>query len=128
MSPATLIRQARRRAGITQAELASRLGKTQPTVAALERPGANPTVATLVEAMHATGHRLELAAVPATAGADDTLIARNLRLSPAERLAAFETAHSEVEELRRAMRTGSGRSGSGSGRSGSGRSSSGRDG
>jgi len=103
-TPSALLRSARRRAGLTQAELAARLGRSQPAVAALERPGANPTVATLIEAMHATGHRLELSAAAVESGADETLIARNLRLSPAERLAAFEVAHAEVEELRRAMR------------------------
>jgi transcriptional regulator with XRE-family HTH domain len=108
MSPSTLLRTTRRRAGLTQADLAARLGKSQATVAALERPGANPTLATLTEAMQATGHRLELAAVPAPSGADETLIASNLRLSPAERLAAFEVAHAEVEELRRMMRESGG--------------------
>ena len=30
---------------------------------------------------------------------DETLLAHNLRLTPAERLAAFETAHRELAEL-----------------------------
>ena len=98
-----LLRTARRQAGLTQAELASRLGKSQATVASLERPGANPTVATLDNALRATGQRLELRAAPHEVNVDETLIARNLRLSPRERLAAFETAHAEVRELRRLM-------------------------
>jgi transcriptional regulator with XRE-family HTH domain len=101
---AALLRDARLRAGLTQADLAGRLGKAQATVARLERTGANPTVATLDEAMRATGNRLELRAAPVRSGVDETLVARNLRMSPPERLAAFEVAHAEVEDLRRAMR------------------------
>jgi transcriptional regulator with XRE-family HTH domain len=104
MEPATLLRDARASSNLTQAGLAERLGKSQATIASLERPGANPTLATLDEALRATGHRLELRALPFEASVDETLIARNLRLSPAERLAAFETAHREVEELRRSRR------------------------
>jgi transcriptional regulator with XRE-family HTH domain len=110
MSHATILRDARLRAGFTQAELARRLGSTQAAVARLERPGANPTLSTLEEAVAATGHRLQLTAFPHRSSVDETLIARNLRLSPKERLAAFEIAHHEVAELRTAMR----RSGGGS--------------
>jgi transcriptional regulator with XRE-family HTH domain len=95
-----LVRQARQRAGITQVELADRLGKSQPTVATLERPGANPRLSTLSDALHALGHRLELRAVPHRSSVDDTLVAGNLRLTPAERLANFEAAHRELEGLR----------------------------
>jgi transcriptional regulator with XRE-family HTH domain len=100
---AALVRTARRQADLTQAELANRLGRSQATVASLERPGANPTVSTLDNALRATGQRLELRAVPHHVNVDETLIARNLRRSPAERLAAFETAHAEVRELRHLM-------------------------
>jgi transcriptional regulator with XRE-family HTH domain len=100
------LRGARRRAGLTQTDLARQLGKSQATIASLERPGANPTVETLDEVLRATGHRLELKAVPHRSSVDETLVARNLRISPAERLAAFEVAHGEVEELRQAMRPG----------------------
>jgi transcriptional regulator with XRE-family HTH domain len=104
MEAATLLRTARRKARLTQTELAQRLGKSQATVAGLERTGANPTVLSLDEALRALGHRLELRAVPHRSSVDETSIARNLRFSPAERLAAFETAHDEVEELRRLAR------------------------
>lgn len=106
MSPSTLIREARRSAGLTQAQLAARLGTTQGAVAQLERAGANPTVARLDAALRAAGRRLELAARPYRPNVDETLLARNLRMTPAERLAAFETAHREVEELRGALGAG----------------------
>lgn len=104
MTAATLIRRARAGAGLTQLELAQRLGKAQATVASLERPGANPTLATLNEVLSAVDQRLEITAVPRRSSVDETLVARNLRLTPAERLAAFEVGHAEVQELRGLMR------------------------
>jgi transcriptional regulator with XRE-family HTH domain len=97
MSP---LRKARLAAGLTQAELASRLGKSQASIAALERPGANPTLQSLHEAMHATGHRLELRAIPERSSVDETLIASNLRRTPAERLRNFESAHNSLGRMR----------------------------
>jgi transcriptional regulator with XRE-family HTH domain len=104
MEASALVRKTRLRLRLTQSELADRLGKTQATVASLERPGANPTLNTLEETLHAMGHNLELQAVPGPPSVDETLVARNLRLSPAQRLSAFETAHRDVESLRRSMR------------------------
>jgi hypothetical protein len=69
-------------------------------VAQLERQGSNPTVATLAAALRAVGQRLELQSRPYRSNVDETLLARNLRMTPAERLDAFETAHRELEELR----------------------------
>ena len=103
MSAPTLIREARRSAGLTQAQLARRLGTTQGSIAQLERAGANPTVARLDEALRAAGRRLELVSAPFTPRVDETLLARNLRMTAAERLTAFETAHRELEELKKLM-------------------------
>ena len=61
---ASLLKEARRQASLTQAELAHRLGVSQAAVAKLERPGANPSVDTLDDALWATGHRLTLATAP----------------------------------------------------------------
>jgi ribosome-binding protein aMBF1 (putative translation factor) len=41
------VRQARERLGITQAELASRIGSTQPAIARLEAGGSTPSLDTL---------------------------------------------------------------------------------
>jgi transcriptional regulator with XRE-family HTH domain len=101
-SPPRIVREARVRAGLTQSELARRLGLTQAAVARLERPGANPTVATLDRVLRETGRRLELSAPEAKSSIDDTLIAANLRLSPKERLAAFSSGHRGVNRLREA--------------------------
>ncbi len=61
---ATLLREARYAAGLTQAALAERLDISQAAIAKLERQGANPTMETLDNVLSATGHRLELRAAP----------------------------------------------------------------
>jgi len=53
------LRWARQEAGLTQAELARRIGVSQQQVAKLERPGANPSIATLRKVADALGVRLE---------------------------------------------------------------------
>lgn len=55
-----LLRKAREAAGLTQAELANRLGVTYQAVQKWERSGANPTVATIQRVFQALGRRLEL--------------------------------------------------------------------
>ena len=57
-----LIRDARREAGLTQAQLAAHLGVSQSAIAKLEREGCNPKVETLDRVLRATGHRLQLIA------------------------------------------------------------------
>lgn len=59
-----LLREARERAGLTQADLAARLGCSQQAVAQAERPDANPTVRLLRRWAAATGCRLEIALRP----------------------------------------------------------------
>jgi len=88
-SAATLVKASRKRAGLTQAELARRAGTTQPVVARLEREGANPRLNTLERMIAATDHSLELSAGPAD-GIDETMIVADLKLSPDERLRRFE--------------------------------------
>jgi len=64
MDFARLVRDARRDAGITQAELARRAGTAQPAVAAYERGVRTPSVATLQRLLGACEHDLELTARP----------------------------------------------------------------
>jgi transcriptional regulator with XRE-family HTH domain len=97
MAPGLLLRKARLDAGLTQAQLAARLGLTQPAVAKLERRDANPTVATLDRALHATGHELSLER--AANDVDESQIAERLRLTPAARLAAFQASHRNLRDL-----------------------------
>ena len=100
---ATLVREARLSAGLTQAQLAQRLGTTQPAIARLERAGSNPRVDTLARVLRAAGHRLELSAPPAP-GIDRTLIAAHVRLTPQERLNALGASHRNLRALVRAAK------------------------
>ncbi len=97
--PGALLRDARQQAGLTQAELARRLGVSQAAVARLERAGANPTVATLEDALWATGHRLALDARVRTPGVDESLIRQQLELTPAERVRGIETMYVQARTL-----------------------------
>jgi transcriptional regulator with XRE-family HTH domain len=94
---------------MTQVELAQRAGTTQAAIARVERGRVSPTVRTLQRLLAATGHELALAAPPARSGVDETLIRRQLRLSPAERLKAFEAGYADVRGLAGAARRARGR-------------------
>ena len=103
MTPDALLRQARAAAGLTQAEVARRMGTSQPVVARLERPGSNPRFATLERALRATGHRLEATAPRHDPGVDVTLIRQQLAVPPQERLALIER---QIEQVRRLHQLG----------------------
>ena len=104
VTPAALIRDARNRSGLTQAELARRVGTTQTAIARLERPGSNPRLATLQRTLLATGHGLEIGLRKSAAGLDEAQIARHLALTPAERARAHDVAYRETRELVRGAR------------------------
>jgi predicted nucleotidyltransferase/DNA-binding XRE family transcriptional regulator len=62
-----LIRQARARAGLTQAQLARAAGTSQPTLAAYETGAKSPSVRTLDRLIRASGATLEASLRPAPA-------------------------------------------------------------
>jgi transcriptional regulator with XRE-family HTH domain len=95
----SLLRQTRREAGLTQAQLARRMGVSQAAVAKLEQPDANPTVETLENALWATGHRLVLEAPVRRAGVDESLIRQHLKLSSDQRLRGLEAMYEEARSL-----------------------------
>jgi len=96
---ATALRDARRKSGLTQAQLAEGLGTSQAAIARLERPGANPTVATLRRALRAAGYGLELHAAPQPSGVDLPQLLHHLNLTPAERLRAHQAAYDNMRRL-----------------------------
>ena len=101
MAASTLLRTARRRADLTQAQLAARAGLSQAEVARLERAGSNPTAVTLERLLRATGHRLELRRLDAV---DETQLRERLELTPADRLALFEASQRKLARLARGAR------------------------
>jgi transcriptional regulator with XRE-family HTH domain len=94
-----LLKEARAASGLTQAQLADRLGVSQSEIARLEKPGANPRLGTLLNAIRAAGHTLNAELKPQRPVVDETMIAANLRLTPAERLAHFTAAYNSIREL-----------------------------
>ncbi len=101
-STGQLIRDARQAAGLTQAELAARLATTQSAVARLESERGNPRIATLARALAACGRELRIEAAPAQSSVDESLVAAQLRLTPAERIARFEASYTGARALARA--------------------------
>lgn len=96
---AKLVRDARLAAGLTQSELARRMGTTQSAIARLERPASNPRLATLDDAIRATGNELRTAVHRREPGLDETQIRERLRMTPAERLATFVASSAGMRRL-----------------------------
>lgn len=67
MDVPTILRQARRRAGLSQVEMAARAGTSQATISAYERGRKSPSVATLSRLLAATGCRLAVEPRPSPA-------------------------------------------------------------
>jgi predicted nucleotidyltransferase/DNA-binding XRE family transcriptional regulator len=61
---AVLLREARLTAGFTQAELAARVGTSQPAINRYEHGGVEPSISTLRRILHACGLRLEFEVQP----------------------------------------------------------------
>jgi len=104
MDIGVLIRDARRAAGVSQADLARRSGTSQPAIARLEAGRGSPSIATVDRILRALGCTLELAAREVDTGVDRTLIAQMLRLTPTDRLRKLKQEHDAVARLRAAVR------------------------
>jgi transcriptional regulator with XRE-family HTH domain len=79
------VREARRRSGLTQRQLALRAGVTQPTIARIESGQTSASFERIVALVRAAGFDLDVRVVPL----DEDLAAmaeRNLRRTPDERL------------------------------------------
>lgn len=85
MRSASLIREARLRAGLTQGELADRTGRDRSVIARWEQAVVAPSVETLIELVRACGFDLPLELEPLdTTGAER--LSKNRMLSPERRL------------------------------------------
>jgi predicted nucleotidyltransferase/DNA-binding XRE family transcriptional regulator len=82
MEAGALLREARSRVDLSQAELARRAGVSQSVVSEYESGKRQPAVPTLARLVAATGHELTLGLVrsdPSVRGLPDTPLARRLR-------------------------------------------------
>lgn len=86
MTPGQLLRDARRRHGVSQTSLATRAGTTQSAISRIERDRVSPTVETLRTLLHLMGEDLELTSRVRNSGIDRTLIEQRLALPPDERV------------------------------------------
>jgi transcriptional regulator with XRE-family HTH domain len=81
-----LLRTARRRHGLTQAQLAARARTSQAAISRIERDLVSPTVSTLAGLLDLVGEQLDLDAEPIDYGFDRTLHQRNLAMSVSDRV------------------------------------------
>ena len=93
-----LIREARKRAGLTQTELAGRLGSHQSVLARWETGRARPDLATVKRAVRAAGFELGISLYPADEH-DLALIRRELKLLPHERLSGMVEAVNAMDAM-----------------------------
>lgn len=105
MSPdaAGLLREARKRAGVTQRELARRAGTAQSVVVRIERGLSDPSWKTLTRLIAAAGFGLQselvLSSTPDSHMLQD--VARILSLTPEERLAEVRNVSNFLTAARR---------------------------
>ena len=101
--PGRMVREARRRANLTQRQLSAKAGIPQETIARIERGRVDPRVTTLDRLLAACGFGLE--SMPRLGiGIDRTQIHDLLRLSPSERLAVAIANDQHYVEFRRSLR------------------------
>jgi transcriptional regulator with XRE-family HTH domain len=85
-TPGEVLKEARLRHGVSQKDLAIRARTTQSAISRIERDRVSPSVRTLQELLFLVGEDLELESRRRDAGVDRTLNAKNLALSPAQRV------------------------------------------
>lgn len=97
-----MLRSARRRARLTQRQLATVAGVPQATIGRIEAGLVSPRVETLVRLLNATGHEVSVERRIGE-GIDRSLIRERLRLTPEQRirLAAEEARAMPTIRIRR---------------------------
>jgi hypothetical protein len=90
MTAAQIIREARLKAGLTQTELAARLGRERAQVARWETAGQEPSFANLSAAVEACGFALEVAVVERAATPElDAELETSVSQAPQQRVQAL---------------------------------------
>lgn len=114
ISTAAIIAQARLKAGLTQRQLAQRMGTSQPAIARLEAGQVSPTLGTVERIAAAAGYELRVELVPLLApdpvieaykrDVDRSLLRENLGRTVEERLRSLDDLRRFGDELQRAVR------------------------
>ena len=102
MTSWAIVQEARRRAGLTQRELAARAGTSQPAIARIERGRQIPSVETLQRILRACDLELQLRLVERDIAQDSTIRA-SLALTPDQRLNQLEQTVEFIVDGRRAL-------------------------
>lgn len=103
MTGADLVREARRRAGLSQRELAERAGTTQSAIARLESGRTSPSFDLVLRLIRLCGFRLDVGLDPWD-GSDVAQAEALLKLPVEERLDRMNAGIAFAEELRAAYR------------------------
>ena len=85
-TPGQVLKEARKRRGVSQQRLATRAGTTQSAISRIERDHVSPSVETLRELLHLLGEDLVLATEERDWGIDRSQVRERLRLTPEERV------------------------------------------
>ena len=96
------VREARKRAGLTQAELAARAGTTQSAIARIESGAVSPSLAHLTDLVQAAGFDIDVRLVPYD-DHDLTMALRNRTLTPEQRLESMLAFQRFAQTGREAM-------------------------
>ena len=86
MTSGELLRQTRRRHGLTQQQLADRARTSQAAISRIERDLVSPSVDTLAQLLDLMGEELALETRPIDYGHDVTLLDQNLRRTVSQRI------------------------------------------
>jgi transcriptional regulator with XRE-family HTH domain len=104
MTAGGLLRDVRRRHGLTQRQLAARARTSQAAISRIERGLVSPSVDTLTTLLDLMGEELELTATAIDYGHDRALVQDNLRVSFEKRIERQASWANDVGELQRAFR------------------------
>lgn len=103
MKGGQVVREARRRAGLSQADLAARVGTTQSAIARLEASRTAPSLERVTELVRACGFDLRLGLVSYD-DHDWTIAEQNLPLTPDQRLQRMIAGVRFAEAAQQAMK------------------------
>lgn len=106
MTAGEVLREARRRHGVSQQQLANRARTSQAAISRIEHDLVSPSVHTLAKLLDLLGEELTLDARRIDYGHDVTLLRQNLRRQVSERIDHAASLANFVERNRGVARTG----------------------